>query len=83
MASFLITVRCPEHGIERFRVKVVKRYNMPSDEVKVKIRSRPNPGISCLYVGRHVSNGEAKRYLIAQLQKEGLLESVLRMRFQL
>lgn len=76
-------MRCPEHGLERFRVKIVKKYNIAADEVKVKIRSRPKPGISCLYIGRHVSNDEAKKYLIVQLQKEGLLKNVLYMRFQL
>ena len=83
MGSLLITVRCPEHGLERFRVKVVKRYNIAADEIKPKIRSRPSPGISCLYIGRRITNDEVEKYLIEQLRKQGLLENVVRVRFQL
>lgn len=75
-------MRCPNHGLERFRVKVVKRYNMVADEIKPKIRSRPKPGISCLYVGRNIDKEEALNYLIGYFRTQGIWENILKMRIE-
>lgn len=76
-------MRCPKHGLEHFRVKIVKRYNMPAEDIKPKIRSRPKPGISCLYVGRDVNKEKAEKYLINYFRRQGLWEDILRMRMEL
>lgn len=75
--SFSIEMNSPKYGFERFRIKVVQRYNMESDKIMPKIRSRPEPGISCLYVGRDVSQREVRDYLIEYFRKRGLWEHIL------
>lgn len=78
LVSFMVELNCPKHGFERFRIKVVKKFNMPPSTIKPRISSRPNPGeISCLVVGRDVSAIDAKKYLIDYLQKRGMWESIL------
>jgi hypothetical protein len=65
VTSFSVEVLCPEHGLERFRVRIFKRMNIASDEIAPKVRMKPRAGeISCLYIGRNVSYQEAKNYLV-------------------
>lgn len=77
MVSFSVTMQCPTHGFEHFRVRVMKRVNISSDKIIPKVRKRPKPGeISCLYVGRNVSYEKAKDYLLDYYRERGLGEIV-------
>lgn len=70
MISISIEVLCPQHGLERFRIKVFRKMNISSDAITPKIKMRPKPGeISCLYVGRNVSYEEAKNYLVNYIRE--------------
>lgn len=81
MVSILIEGKCPQHGFERFRVKIVKRFNIASNEIIPKERSKPRQGeISRLYIGRNVNYNEAKDYLIDYFHERGMLEKIARMR---
>lgn len=75
-------MKCPEHGLERFKIKVVKRFNMRAEMIQPKLRSRPKPGgLSCIYVGRNVSEREIRKYLIDYFRGKGVWERVLTMKF--
>ena len=81
MVSILIEVKCPQHGFERFRVKIIKRFNIASNKIMPKERSKPKHGeISRLYVGRNVNYSEVKNYLINYFRERGMLEKIVRMR---
>jgi hypothetical protein len=81
LPSILIEMKCRTHGFERFRVKLVKRVNIGSDQILPKLRSKPSKGeITLLYVGRNVSEKEARKYLIGYFREKGILEEVVRMR---
>ena len=60
--NFLIEMKCPIHGYERFRIKVVRKYNIPTNAIIPKLRSRPKPGeLSQIVVGRYVPEKEIKK----------------------
>jgi len=81
LVSILIEMRCPQHGFERFRVKIVKRFNIASNEIIPKTISKPRQGeISRLYIGRNVSYNEVKNYLVDHFRERGTLEKIVRMR---
>lgn len=81
LASLLVEFRCPEHGFERYRIKIVKRFNMDPDTMVPKYRTRPKPGeIKFLAVGRNVSNNEIERYFVDYFRERGV--SLLNMRLQ-
>lgn len=81
MASLLVELRCPEHGLERFNIKIVKRFNIKSDTIMPKFRTRPKAGeLSRLLVGRNVSDKEIKDYLAHYFREKGLMEAILRMK---
>jgi hypothetical protein len=80
MNGMLVELTCPQHGLERFTIKVVKRFNIPPDEILPKFRTKPKPDLSCILVGRNVDEKEVKVYLENYLHEKGLLEQVLSFR---
>lgn len=83
LVSLWVELRCPEHGLERFRIKIVKKFNMSPNMIMPKFRSRRKAsGLSRLLVGRDVSNQEVENYLIAYFRERGLWESILKMKLE-
>jgi len=81
LVSVLIEARCPKHGLERFKVKIIRRFNIAHDQITPKITKKPIRGeISLLYVGRDVSNDEAKSYLIDYFREKGMMERIIQIR---
>ena len=84
LVSFSVELHCPNHGLERFNIKVVKRPNISADAILPKLRKKPQTGeISTIYVGRNVSAKEAERYLIGYFRERNLLEKIVKMRLVL
>lgn len=83
MATFWIELKCPTHGFERFKVKVVKKYNIKPDQITPKFRTRPKYELSSLIIGRNVQYNQLTDYLTKYFNETGLMESVLSIRLQL
>ena len=82
MASLWVEFKCPEHGLERFRIKIVKRFNMDSKTMVPIFKKRLKPGeIKFLAVGRNVKDIEIERYFHDYFIERGM--QVLRMRLTL
>lgn len=81
MYRILLEVACPKHGFERFSIKVVKRYNIPSKDIFPRPRKLKPSEISQLYVGRNVTDEEIKRFLNDYLFRIGMKEMILEMKF--
>ncbi len=83
MGLLWIEAKCNQHGFERFTIKIVKKFNMPSDEIAPRFRSRPKPGeLSCLLVGRDVTTREIEKYITEYLRQKGMWSSIIRMRLE-
>jgi hypothetical protein len=81
MTSFAVEILCNKHGFERFRVKIVKRFNMPSNIIMPELSQRPSIGeIKCIYVGRGITNKEVERFLLDYFREKGMLERIVKMR---
>lgn len=77
-------MKCPDHGLERFRVKVIKRFNIASNQIIPKFRVKPIKGeLNLLYIGRSVSIKETENYLIDYFREKGMLEKIVRMKMSL
>jgi hypothetical protein len=77
----LIEMSCPRHGLERFKVKIITRYNIASNQIMPKLRTKPIRGeVSSLYVGRNVTYNEVKDYLVDYFRERGTLNEILRMK---
>ena len=80
MHGVLVEMTCPQHGFERFTIKVVKRFNIPPNEIVPKFRVKPKPDLSCIIVGRNVEEKEVQDYLETYLQQKGLWNRILSFR---
>ncbi|MDH5483367.1 MAG: hypothetical protein OEY22_10920 [Candidatus Bathyarchaeota archaeon] len=80
MSRILLEVGCPRHGFERFSIKVVKRYNIPSKDILPNFRKLKPDQITQLYVGRNVTEREIQRFLSDYLSRTGMNEILLNMR---
>jgi len=81
VASLLVEFNCPEHGLERFKIKIIKRFNMDPQTILPRFRTRPRAGdIKFLAVGRNVTNTDIERYFVNYFREKGLWDQVLRMR---
>lgn len=82
MAALWVEFRCPEHGLERFRIKIIKKHNVNTRLISPKFRTRPRYELSGLIVGRNVNYSEAKDYLVQYFKQVGLLSNVISIKFQ-
>lgn len=81
LVSILIEMSCPKHGLERFKVRIVKRFNIASGQIMPKLRSKPVRGeLSSLYVGRNVTYNEVQDYLVDYFREKGMLQEIVRMK---
>lgn len=84
MTSIIVEIKCPEHGLERFKVKIIKRFNIASNQIIPKFRVKPVKGeLSLIYIGRSVSAKETKKYLVNYFREKGMLEKIVQMRMSL
>jgi hypothetical protein len=81
--SLWIEYRCPEHGLERFKIKVIKKYNVNPELIAPKFRTRPKYELSSVVVGRNVKERAIEDYLVQYFQHTGLIDKVVSMRLQL
>jgi len=83
LVSILVEIWCPEHGLERFRVKIIRKFNMTSNQIIPKLRKKRKVNeIRYLYIGRNVSYSEAERYLVNYFH-ENRIGEILRIRMLL
>jgi len=79
--DFIIEMKCPVHGFERFRIKVIRKYNMPSCHIEPKFVSRPKKGeIRRILVGRAVEEGEIREFLDGYFRHKRMSHLILGMR---
>jgi hypothetical protein len=76
----MIEVNCPDHGLERYKVKIIKKYNIKHEEIKPKFRTRPRYELSGIVIGRNISYETAKEYLEQYLNRSTGLYSVMSIR---
>jgi hypothetical protein len=78
----LIEMNCPEHGLERFKIKVIKKYNVNKESIEPKFRTRPYHELSGVIVGKDVRETEVRRYLTDYFREAGMFDKILSMKIQ-
>ena len=79
--DFIIEMKSPMYGFERFRIKVIRKYNVPSRSIEAKLASRPKKGvIRGIHVGRDVEKGEIQEYLNDYFRHKGISHLILGIR---
>jgi hypothetical protein len=76
----MIEVNRPDSGIERYKVKIIKKYNIKHGEIMPKFRTRPRHELSGIVIGRSISYETAKEYVERYLDQSAALNSVMSIR---
>ena len=77
MVSFLVEAYCPRHGLERFRVDVIRKYNIYSNAIILAFRRKPTKQLSKIVIGRNVTEKEAQDALMKYFKESGLIEMII------
>jgi len=79
--DFIVEMKCPIHGFERFRIKVIRKYNIRPYSIEAKIASRPKKGeIRQIIIGRNVKKSEAQEFLNNYFHNKGMSHFILGIR---
>ena len=76
----MVEIRNPELELERYKVKIIKKYNIKHEEIFPKFRSRPRYELSGIVIGRDISYETAKEYLERYLNQAENLGSIISIR---
>ena len=82
MTVILVEVNCPEHGFERFKIKVVKKFNVRRKLIAPLFRTRPKHELSGIIIGKDVEYREVREYLMKYFRETGMYEKILRIKIQ-
>jgi hypothetical protein len=77
-----VELKCPQHGLERFKIKIIRKYNVKSDEIIPKFRTKPKYELSSIVVGKYVQQKEIRDYLIRYFAQTGLIDNILSIRLK-
>jgi hypothetical protein len=78
----MVEMSCPEHGFERFKIKVIKKYNVNKELIEPKFRTKPRHELAGVIVGKDVNQYEVRRYLVEYFREAGMIDKILSMRMQ-
>lgn len=80
MKGIFIELVCPRHGLERFVIKVKRRYNITASEIKPLFRNRTECELSALLVGKYVGENEILRYVEEYLRQRRIHDKLIVMK---
>lgn len=80
MASIMVEMSCPEHGFERFKIKVIKKYNVNKELIEPKFRTKPRHELAGVIVGKDVNQYEVRQYLVGYFREAGMMDKILSMK---
>lgn len=82
MSILLVEFLCPEHGFERYKIKVIKKYNVRKRLIIPKFRTKPKYELSSIIIGRNVKKTDIENYLYQHFRETGVIDRVLSVRLQ-
>jgi len=81
--AVMVEMSCPDHGLERFKIKVIKKYNVRKELIEPKFRTKLKHELAGVVVGRNVSHLEVRDYLVEYFREAGMTDRIVSMRYQL
>jgi hypothetical protein len=82
LAILLVEVNCPEHGFERFKIKVIKKHNVRKKFISPIFRTRPKYELSGIVIGKDIGYRDAREYLMKYFRETGMIDKILSIKMQ-
>jgi hypothetical protein len=83
LKSVIIELNCPEHGLERFKIKVIKKNNISKNAIIPKFRTRPKYELQGVIIGKSVRSEEIKLFLMRYFSETGIMKNIVCVKFQI
>jgi hypothetical protein len=80
--SLMVELACPEHGMERYKIKIIKKYNIKPEEIVPKYRTRPRTELSGIIIGKNISYETARDYVLRYLNESARETMIMSIRLQ-
>lgn len=80
--SLMVEANCPQYGMERYKIKIIKKYNIKPEEIMPKYRTRPRHELSGIVIGKNISYETAREYVVRYLNESARLNTVMTIRIQ-
>lgn len=68
--------------MERYKIKIIKKYNIASENISLQFRTRPRYEVSSVVIGRNVSYERAREYLLQHLNDLAISNGLMSIRLQ-
>lgn len=78
--SLMVEATCPDYGIERYKIKIIKKYNIKPEQIEPKYRSRPRHELSGVVIGKNISYETARDYVVQYLNSSATANMVMSIR---
>jgi hypothetical protein len=78
----MVEATCAELGVERYRIKIIKKYNIKPEQITPRYRTRPRYELSGVVIGKNVSYETARDYVVNYLNKSAQQSIVMSIRLQ-
>jgi len=80
--SLMVEATCPEHGMERYKIKIIKKYNINPEKIMPKYRTRPHHELSGVVIGKNITYETARDYVLRYLNESAQQNTVMSIKLQ-
>jgi len=80
--SLMVEAFCPEYGIERYKIKIIRKYNISPETIMPKYRTHPRYELSGVVIGKNISNETARDYVIRYLNRSAQYDLITSIKLQ-
>jgi hypothetical protein len=82
LPSLMVEATCSELGVERYRIKIIKKYNIKPEQITPRYRTRPRHELSGVVIGKNISYETARDYVVNYLNNSAQQSVVMSIRLQ-
>jgi len=80
--SLMVEATCPEYGMERYKIKIIKKYNISPEKIMPKYRTRPHHELSGVVIGKNITFETAREYVVRYMNESARRSMVMSIRLQ-
>ncbi len=80
--SLMVEATCPDYGIERYKIKIIKKYNISPEKIMPRYRTRPRHELSGVVIGKNITVETAREYVVRYLNESAQQSMVMSIRIQ-
>lgn len=82
MPSLMVEANGLDNGFERYKIKIIKKYNIKPEQITAKYRTRPKHDLSSVIIGKKVTYETARDYVLRYLNDAATDNVIISIRLQ-